>query len=689
MLATKFGTIPAQSAVWLAGWAYGKEMTIPADSIDADLSNIPLAVYLRDTAAGSIPANFDFTQCRWDGYDIRFTDAALNLLKFERVEHGTPITYTADLCTGGTPIKSSEYSTEFGAAKAFDDATATYWRCNTTGAGSWLGYDFGSAKRIRRIKYYTASSTSYNPTKVSISYSDDGTNWTDGAQITVANTVSSWVTVAVAASYGNHRYWRLVQGDALYWRVHEMEMYAASSQIARYNIKVPTVSNLTDTKLYMWWGNANAYNASVEAWQDMTGKAATYYLQAKLAYNATLGRRALAVDGTEDAVSYADSADFSLGAGEFCVEAIFNTAGADLRDYILGQGNSGATSDHSFFASMQINDGLKFQVSNGSSVYNVTSATGISTGAFHHFAALREGNTLKMYIDGVLQAATADLTGVTISDNQYAFSVGRLGTYLTGTFAGVIGGCRITKGSCRYTGAFTPPTEFEIDSSSVVFCSNFDTVYDSNYVMVQHLGDSLVDASGNNNSGTAIGTTVVDTDYGKIRQFNGTSDYVSCPSAAAITGDNPYTIVALADNTTGNAYSQNIIGWGDGATANKNTCMQVVNGTYKLRTSWWAPDLDAATTLTLGTYYALAIKYDQTTRKNLVNGVVDGTDTPADHAAVTTRNYIGCVPKTTRDSYWYGYIGEVRVSNIARSDAWIKAESLALKNSLITMTDLD
>ena len=51
----------------------------------------------------------------------------------------------------------------------------------------------------------------------------------------------------------------------------------AVGKSAVYNVKVPTVSNLKDTEVYMWYGNDSAYNTSIEAWRDMTGKELTYY----------------------------------------------------------------------------------------------------------------------------------------------------------------------------------------------------------------------------------------------------------------------------------------------------------------------------------------------------------------------------------------------------------------------------
>ena len=80
MLITNFGTIPSQGGLMLPGWSYGNKITIPANSIDADLTNFPCTVILNST-------NFDFSKAKSDGSDIRFTDKNLNFLKHERVEH--------------------------------------------------------------------------------------------------------------------------------------------------------------------------------------------------------------------------------------------------------------------------------------------------------------------------------------------------------------------------------------------------------------------------------------------------------------------------------------------------------------------------------------------------------------------------------------------------------------------------
>ncbi|OGJ60368.1 hypothetical protein A3A67_02190 [Candidatus Peribacteria bacterium RIFCSPLOWO2_01_FULL_51_18] len=70
----------AQSAGWLSGWNYRKEMTISKTNVDSALTDFPLLVKItNDTAIG--PAS------QSNGYDIRFTSSTGALLKYEREKY--------------------------------------------------------------------------------------------------------------------------------------------------------------------------------------------------------------------------------------------------------------------------------------------------------------------------------------------------------------------------------------------------------------------------------------------------------------------------------------------------------------------------------------------------------------------------------------------------------------------------
>ena len=65
---------------WLSGWQYRRKITVDGNKIDANLTNFPVAVILNSS-------RFSFSKARSDGYDVRFADESGNLLKYERERH--------------------------------------------------------------------------------------------------------------------------------------------------------------------------------------------------------------------------------------------------------------------------------------------------------------------------------------------------------------------------------------------------------------------------------------------------------------------------------------------------------------------------------------------------------------------------------------------------------------------------
>jgi hypothetical protein len=91
-----------------------------------------------------------------------------------------------------------------------------------------------------------------------------------------------------------------------------------------------------------------------------------------------------------------------------------------------------------------------------SALHSLAGTTAITDTNWHHYAAVREGNTLKLYLDGKLEG-TLDVTGLTVSNPTTKFSVGRMGEYTSTTTKGWIDEFRFSKGIARWTAEFTPP----------------------------------------------------------------------------------------------------------------------------------------------------------------------------------------------------------------------------------------
>jgi hypothetical protein len=139
--------------------------------------------------------------------------------------------YAPDQCSGGTVLENGHYDV-YVAANAFDDNTGiTSWISaeQTTGINgvSWIGYDFGSVKRIKRVKLYHSSSAGWGVTSVKVQYSDNGSSWSDAATVAVYEAGTNTIDIS---DNGAHRYWRLLANSNVTnrWQVYEIEMMEAN-----------------------------------------------------------------------------------------------------------------------------------------------------------------------------------------------------------------------------------------------------------------------------------------------------------------------------------------------------------------------------------------------------------------------------------------------------------------------------
>lgn len=170
------------------------------------------------------------------------------------------------------------------------------------------------------------------------------------------------------------------------------------------------------------------------------------------------GTASLLLDGTGDEISYADHADFNIGANDFTIDAWVRwnslTSPADQR--IIGQFDSG-TNNRAWLLSVTPNTGrVDLSYSSDGANSNSIASTGnsFSTNTWYHIAATRKVDEWYLFIDGKLKA------------HQSAFSL----TYFNSAASVIIGGgqsqnfngwideVRFVNGFCHWTTDFAVPT---------------------------------------------------------------------------------------------------------------------------------------------------------------------------------------------------------------------------------------
>jgi YD repeat-containing protein len=100
---------------------------------------------------------------------------------------------------------------------------------------------------------------------------------------------------------------------------------------------------------------------------------------------------------------------YNFGTGNFTVEAWVKTATAGGSGTLVSRkGTAGGTANSGgFLVVVKANGAIKFATDNGFGFYEVdTAATKVNDGAWHHVAAVRQGATLIVYLDGMAVQAT-------------------------------------------------------------------------------------------------------------------------------------------------------------------------------------------------------------------------------------------------------------------------------------------
>ena len=234
-------------------------------------------------------------------------------------------------------------------------------------------------------------------------------------------------------------------------------------------------------------------------------------------------------------------------------------------------------------------------------------------------------------------------------------------------------------------------------------------VWDSNFVAVYHMAqdpsvESVKDSTSNGNHGTCVNAStrpaLVDSDFGKALDFDGTDDYINCSSGATLDDISSKT-VEIKFNADGwgesgfgrlikKAGLANFDGWQifiDDSNGEKLAYIQRFDNNYG---QWVSPN----GSIDLNTNHCVTLVYDRSSVTNDAEITIDAvaqtvleTLTPTGSAITdaTQDLWIGARQSDeASDREFDGKIAEVRLSNILRSSAWIKATHYSLHDSLLS-----
>lgn len=729
------------------GWTYGKKLIISANSIDATLPNHIVPVYLNNTNFDFSKAKTlgeDIRFCTYDGENFTF-------LKFEKVQYsnvsefakfnvllpivsdlvdtefymfyGNPNAYNTsieswrdmtgkDIVYNGN-VKLVPNVAKFGKAGYFD-GTGDYILVPShadfnIGAGnfkfgmtiqptslsaSMIIFDMRSSGTsvhpclyidgsTKKLNYFTGGSTritSSTVLEVGKKY-DIELNRVDGVTRLFINGIQEGSNYSDTNNYGQNQLIIGSEWDYISGFVGYIDDFILQVGIGGHtsNFTPPQEPYTVDeyTKLLLHFDSA--------PFTDETGKAVTTYgnvTPIKTAY--ADGARSVYLDGNGDYFSFVQPSEFDfmhIPNAKWTAKFKYHAVDFAQRQTLFSSCATGVTSEVGVFITLETTRGFVVGIhnANASRVFLYTSTTGIyPNDIFEHDIEVTcdlsvSSNCVKIFIDGLLVATGGTIVTTPVSTSCAVAYIGNVGgVYLKGYLSRIH-----FSNIVRHTASFTvSDSDFVYDQYTKLLW-NFDTIYPQEYAQVYHLNDRVVDATGNyGNIGiTTSGTTIVNTSLGSVRQFNGTSDGITLPLQN--TTDN-ITMTVMATK----------VGTG-GTDALFYTGTNGSNGygifTNSLKFSLKATSSYADTLVNISTTpQVVVLRRTNGVWSAMINGVIYAV-TNLSVSTPTGSMYLG---RSSGTDWFDGQLSNARYCTVARSDAFAKAESLGLKNELVTITDV-
>ena len=201
----------------------------------------------------------------------------------------------------------------------------------------------------------------------------------------------------------------------------------------------------------------NSSNAALGT--DSSGNSNDWTVSSNIVAEKVLTLPGVSFDGAGDHIECADDTDFTFGSNDFTIEFFvkpksFSGFGSLVQKY------NGVQNTSTIWMATDTSGDVSFYVYYGSGdASTITSSTSLTLNKWSHVACVRDGTTLRLYIDGVQRGSSTTIGSSAAIDSSTPLRIGEdsQGNY---DFHGVISNVRIVNGTCLYTNgtAFTVPT---------------------------------------------------------------------------------------------------------------------------------------------------------------------------------------------------------------------------------------
>lgn len=246
-----------------------------------------------------------------------------------------------------------------------------------------------------------------------------------------------------------------------------------------------------------------------------------------------------------------------------------------------------------------------------------------------------------------------------------------------------------------YDPAQTDNTQYVGDANSAAA----ENVWGSNYKAVYHISQDpsgvappILDSSSNNNDGTSKGnmtsSDLVDGQIGKAIEFDGVNDYIEVNNSVSL---NPGVITietwAKSNTPTWNNYGF-LVSKRDAYILHPNSGSKSI--TFYIMVGGWISVTFSDPNLDITQWHHYAGTYDGSSIKIYVDGVLKNSIVyPGSISTTDTGSLFIGWDDGFGGRYFNGAIDEVTISNIAYSDAWIKASYHSQNDNLISFGSIE
>jgi len=488
------------------------------------------------------------------------------------------------------------------------------------------------------------------------------------SQTLTSSTVANWTDSSPAPTIGKNtnsntafNFWfpgyisnfRIVKGASVY--------------TANFTPSTTPLTAITNTSLLTCQSNYFKDNSSNNFAITATGSPSAQPFSPfapTAAYSTSVNGGSMYFDGAGDYLSTPDNAAFTLGTNNFTIEGWIYASSTTAARWIIGQTSSAfSLASTSFIINQQSNTNtIRGGICSGSTFYGAESSSSIPLNSWVHFAFVRDGTTLRIYVNGV-QGGTGSVSTVSCNDSSNQIAIGRAGEYASEYWLGYITDLRFINGTCLYPSGttFTPPTApltAVTNTSLLLNCTNAGIIDNS--------GKNDIETVGN----AQVSTSVKKYGTGSI-SFDGTGDYFATPSSVNTQfGTGNFTIegwvyfnsVAAGQIIVCNYLTNTPFGWLLYTASGSLVCYLGSTGS-----TWNIASGISVGSISTGIWYHFALVRNGSTFTPYLNGIAGTTATSSSALyEVTPRVFAG----GNGNEYFNGYIDDLRVTKgVARYTA--------------------